>query len=182
MQFDPSTPPTFSFSGRGTDREQAAFVQDQLRLGAWTINAGLRWDHSSLLVREQAISPRVAVAWSWPRANLVLRGSYDRAFQTPPIENLVLASSPTLDTLNETRVRLPVRPSLGHFVEAGLSKRLFSVARVDVTQYARRMDNFADDDLLLNTGVSFPVAFDHAEIHGTELKLDVPRWGAWSGF
>src|SRR5262249_7252978 len=38
-QFDPSTPSAFSFSRRGTDREQAAFVQDQLRLGAWTINA-----------------------------------------------------------------------------------------------------------------------------------------------
>src|SRR5262245_42752008 len=181
-QFDPSTPPTFSFSGHGTDREQAAFVQDRLRFGAWTINAGLRWDHYSLLVHEQAVSPRVGVAWAWPNADLVLRASYDRAFQTPAIENLLLASSPTLDSLNDTVVRLPVRPSLGHFFEAGLSKRLFSVARVDVTQYVRRMRDFADDDVLLNTGVSFPIAFDHAAIHGTELKLDIPRWGAWSGF
>jgi len=180
--FDPSTPPTFSFADRGTDREQAAFVQDRLRFGAWTINAGLRWDHYALLVQEQAVSPRVGVAWSWPRADLVLRGSYDRAFQTPAIENLLLASSPTLDNLNDTVVRLPVRPSFGHFFEAGLSKRLFSVARVDVTQYARRMRDFADDDVLLNTGVSFPIAFDRGEIHGTEVKLDIPRWGAWSGF
>src|SRR5262249_17018156 len=28
----------------------------------------------------------------------------------------------------------------------------------------------------------FPIAFDRAEIHGTELKLEIPRWGAWSGF
>lgn len=181
-QFDPSTPPTFSFAERGTVREQAAFIQDQLRLGAWTINGGLRWDHYSLLVQEQAVSPRVGVAWSWPRVALVLRASYDRAFQTPAIENLLLASSSTLDSLNDIVVRLPVRPSLGHFFEAGVSKRLFSVARVDVTQYARRMRNFADDDLLLNTGVSFPIAFDRGEIHGTELKLDIPRWNAWSGF
>src|SRR5262245_23371782 len=181
-RFDPSTPPTFSFSGQGTDREQAAFVQDRLRLGAWTINAGLRWDHYSLLVREQAVSPRLGVAWAWPRADLVFRASYDRAFQTPAIETLLLASSPTLDSLDATVVRLPVRPSLGHFFEAGLSKRLLSVARVDLTQYVRRMNTFADDDLLLNTGVSFPIAFDRAEIHGTELKLDIPRWGAWSEF
>ncbi|HJZ75833.1 MAG TPA: TonB-dependent receptor [Vicinamibacterales bacterium] len=181
-QFDPGTLPTFSFLGRGTDREQAAFVQDQLRLGAWTLNAGLRWDHYHLLVQEQALSPRVGVAWSWPRADLVLRASYDRAFQTPAIENLLLASSPTLDSVNDTIVRVPVRPSLGHFFEAGLSKRLFSVARVDVTQYGRRMKDSADDDVLLNTGVSFPIAFDRAEIHGTELKLEIPRWGAWSGF
>jgi hypothetical protein len=181
-QFDPSTPPTFSFANRRADREQAAFVQDQWRLAAWTVNAGLRWDHYSLLVKEQAVSPRIGVAWSWPRADLVLRASYDRAFQTPAIENLLLASSQTLDSLNDTVVRLPVPPSFGHFFEAGISKRLFSVGRIEVTQFGRHMTNFADDDLLLNTGVSFPLAFDRAEIRGTEIKLDVPRWSSWSGF
>jgi hypothetical protein len=44
------------------------------------------------------------------------------------------------------------------------------------------MTNFADDDVLLNTGVSFPIAFRRAEIEGTEIKLDVPRWKALSGF
>lgn len=180
--FDDSTPPAFSFDGRGHDREQALFVQDQMRAGNWTINAGLRWDHYSFVVHDQAISPRLGVAWSWPRADLVLRASYDRAFQTPAIENLLLASSPSLDALNDSVVRQPVPPSTGHFFEAGLSKRLFSVARLDVTQYARRMDNFADDDVLLNTGVSFPIAFERGEIHGTEIKFDVPHAKAWSGF
>ena len=180
--FDPSVPPEFSFADRGNDREQAAFVQDHVRLGAWTFNAGLRWDHYRLRVGQQAVSPRLGVAWSWPRADLVLRASYDRTFQTPAIENLLLASSPTLERLNDDVVRLPVRPSFGHFFEAGVSKRLFSVARVDVTQYSRRMDDFADDNVLLNTGVSFPIAFDRAEIRGTEIKLEVPRWRSWSGF
>lgn len=115
------------------------------------------------------------------RADLVLRASYDRAFQTPAIENLLLASSAALDTLRDTVVRLPVPPSFGHFFEAGISKRLFSKARVDVTQFSRHMTNVAADDLLLNTGVSFPVAFERADIRGTEIKLDVPRWGRWSG-
>src|SRR5262245_54242958 len=180
--FDPTVPLEFSFADHANDREQAAFFQDQIRLGAWTVNAGLRWDHYHLLVNEQAVSPRLGVAWSWPRGDLVVRASYDRAFQTPATENLLLASSPTLEGLNDDVVRLPVQPSFGYFFEAGISKRLFSVARVDVTQYWRRMDNFADDDLLLNTGVSFPIAFDRADIQGTEIKLDVPRWRSWSGF
>jgi len=79
-------------------------------------------------------------------------------------------------------IRLPVRPSLGHFVEAGVSKRLFSFARIDVTQFSRHVANFADDDVLLNTGVSFPIAFDRGEVHGTELKFEVPSRGGWSGF
>ena len=181
-QFDPKTPPAFEFADRRSDREQSAFVQDQMRWSAWTINAGLRWDRYAVLVEEQAISPRLGLAWSWPRAGFVARASYDRAFQTPAVENLLLASSPALDVLSDRVVRLPVLPSLGHFYEAGFSKRLFATTRLDVTHFKRVMTNFADDDLLLNTGVSFPIAFARADIEGTELKFDVPRWRRVSGF
>jgi hypothetical protein len=180
--FEPSTPPTFSFADRAPNREQALFLQDRVALGSWTINAGVRWDHYTLVVTDSAVSPRVAVAWSWPAADLVFRASYDRAFQTPAIENLLLASSPKLDVVNESVIRLPVPPSLGHFFEAGVSKRLLSLLRVDVTQFTRTVENFADDDVLLNTGVSFPMSFQRADIHGTEIKVEVPRWRALSGF
>jgi outer membrane cobalamin receptor len=181
-QFDPGTPAVFSFNDTRSDREQALFVQDQMRLGAWTLSVGLRWDHYRFVVGDSAVSPRVGVAWSWPGADLVLRASYDRAFQTPAAENLLLASSPTVDTLSDTVLRLPVRPSRGDFYEGGFSKRLFSKLRIDVSQFRRTMNNFADDDLLLNTGVSFPIAFQTAHITGTELKLDAPHWGTFSGF
>jgi hypothetical protein len=180
-RFAPDTPPTLSFEGRAPDREQAIFVQDQIRIGAWTINAGLRWDHYRLLVSEQAISPRLGVAWAWPAGDLVVRASYDRAFQTPAIENLLLASSPDLE-IGDDVIRLPVRPSRGDFVDVGVSKRLFGKVRLDVTHFTRRMNDFADDDVLLNTGVSFPLAFERARISGTEVKVEIPRWRALSGF
>jgi outer membrane cobalamin receptor len=181
-QFDPSTPPAFTFADERRDREQALFVQDRLNLGAWTVSAGVRWDQYRLVVEDSALSPRLGVAWSWAAAQLVVRASYDRAFQTPAVENLLLASSPALDSLNESVVRLPIRPSRGNFYEAGVSKGLFGRLRVDVTRFRRNMSNFADDDLLLNTGVSFPIAFQQAEITGTELKLDLPHWGRFAGF
>lgn len=182
MQFDPGTRPALSFAGTSPDHEAALFVQDRLALGAWTFNAGLRWDRYNLLVRDTAISPRLGVAWSWPSADLVVHASYDRAFQTPAIENLLLASSPQLDSISDNVVRLPVPPSFGNFFEAGVSKRLASTLRLDITQYKRDVTNFADDDLLLNTGVSFPIAFQHADVHGTEIKVEVPRWRSLSGF
>jgi hypothetical protein len=180
-QFDPGTPAAFSFEGRRADREQALFIQDRIRLGPWTLDAGVRWDHYQLVVDESALSPRLAAAWSWPAADLVLRASYDRAFQTPAVENLLLASSPAVNALNENVVRLPVRPSLGNFYEAGVSKALLGTIRLDASYFDRTMSNFADDDLLLNTGVSFPIAFRRAEVRGTEVKLDVPHWKAVSG-
>jgi outer membrane cobalamin receptor len=181
-QFDPKTPPVFSFDERRADREQALFIQDQIRLGAWTVNAGIRWDHYQLVIDESAVSPRLAFAWSWPAADLVLRASYDRAFQTPAVENLLLASSPAVETLSDNVVRLPLRPSLGNFYEAGFSKALLGAIRLDASYFVRTMTNFADDDLLLNTGVSFPIAFHRADVRGTELKLDMPHWKAVSGF
>ena len=91
--FDENVPHDFTFSDRRHDREQALFIQDQIRRGPWTVNAGLRWDHYRLVVGDSAFSPRLAVAWSSPARDLVIRASYDRAFQTPAIENLLLAST-----------------------------------------------------------------------------------------
>jgi outer membrane receptor protein involved in Fe transport len=122
--FDPETPATFSFDDRGNDREHALFVQDRIRRGRLTVNAGLRWDRYQLVVTGQALSPRLGAAWAWPSADLVVRGSYDRAFQTPASENLLLASSTEVEALSDTALRLPVRPSRGHFYEAGVSKGL----------------------------------------------------------
>jgi hypothetical protein len=179
--FDRDTPRTFSFEDRGESRESALFVQDQIRRGRLTVNAGLRWDRYSLAVDDHALSPRLGVAWSWPAAGLVARASYDRAFQTPAFENLLLASSPEVDELGDATVRLPVEPSRGNFFEAGISKSLARTARLDASYFERRMTHFADDELLLNTGVSFPMAFARGFVRGTEVRLGVPRWRQLSG-
>src|SRR5581483_7088498 len=127
-------------------------------------------------------SPRLGVAWSAPSQSLVLRASYDRAFQTPSFENLLLASSPAVEALSDAVARLPVPPSRGNFYEAGLTKGLGRRARLDVTSYLRKLGNFADDDVLLNTGVTFPIAFRKADIRGTELKLTLTPWHRFTGF
>ena len=64
-QFPPDTPLIFIFpvpaqpnAGSRPDLEQSAFVQDLIRLGNWTISAGLRWDHYQVLVNRQAVGPR----------------------------------------------------------------------------------------------------------------------------
>jgi outer membrane cobalamin receptor len=180
--FDSDTPPEFRFAGSGGDREQSAFVQDLMRKGRFTLSAGLRWDHYSLRVRENALSPRLGAAWLVPAAGLVLRASYDRVFQTPAAENLLLSSSDAIRTINEKSIFLPVRPSRGNFYEVGFSKNVRGRLRVDGQFFRRDLDHFADDDLLLNTGVSFPVTFSHAVIHGFEAKVEMPRWGPVSGF
>lgn len=181
-QFDPGTPATFEFSGRDLDLEQSVFVQDQIRLGNWTLNAGLRWDHYQLLVNQNAVSPRLAVARFIPSANLVLHASYDRVFQTPAFENILLTSSASVVTLNPNVLRLPIKPSHGNYYELGLTKSVVDNLKLDVSTFRRSVNNFADDDLLLNTAVSFPISFRKASIYGAEGKLEAPHWGRFSGF
>jgi hypothetical protein len=181
-QFDPGTPASFNFIDRGRDYEQAGFVQDSIRWREWSLDAGLRWDHYQLLVNQNAVSPRLGIARYWGCANTLVHLSYDRIFQTPAFENILLASSPLVVSLDPSVLRLPVKPSHGNYYEVGLTKGFFSRFKLDANYYRRYVNNYADDDLLLNTSVSFPIAFRKAEIYGAEGKIDLPGWGRWSGF
>jgi len=180
--FSRGTPPTFSFADRQTDTEHALFAQDTMRLGNLTASMGIRWDRYAFVVNDSAFSPRLGVAWATSSAGLVVRMSYDRAFQTPALENLLLASSPQVDQLNGRILRLPVPPSRGDYVEGGFSAAIAKLARLDATMYRRTFTNFADDDVFLNTGIGFPIAFRGADIRGVDVKLTLPRWRAVSGF
>ncbi len=180
--FDPGTPATFSFAGNRPDLEQSAFVQDMIRLGKWTISAGLRWDHYQLVANQNAVSPRVSVARYFQQADLVVHASYDRIFQTPSFENILLASSPSVVVLNPDVLRLPLQPSHGDYYEAGASKGFFGQVRLDANIFRRFARDYADDDQLLNTGVSFPISFDKAVIYGAEGKIEIPHWRNLSGF
>jgi hypothetical protein len=181
-QFDPSTPPTFAFAANRPDLEQSAFVQDLMRLGKWTISAGLRWDHYQLLLNREAVSPRFSISRYFPSADLVLHFSYDRVFQTPSFENILLSSSTAAAHLDTISLQLPVEPSEGNYYEVGLTKAFFKRFKLDANYYRRYFDNYADDDQIQNTTISFPIAFRKAIIYGSEAKIDLPTWKRFSGF
>src|SRR5882672_960913 len=149
--FDPGTPSAFAFAGSRPDLEHSAYVQDLIHFGKWTVNAGLRWDHYQLVVNQNAASPRISVARYFPAANLIIHASYDRVFQTPSFENILLASSPDVTVLNPNVLRRPIEPSHGNYFELGASKSFLSQFRLDANYFRRYVDNFADDDQILNT-------------------------------
>ena len=179
---DGDYPRRFAFADQGKSREAALFIQDLIRAGRFTISAGLRFDRYSLRVRENAFSPRLGLAYQVPGWGLRLHGSYDRAFETPAMEGLLVASSPLMRRITSESTGLPVRPTRSHFFQTGFAKSLWGRMRLDANYFVRRSRNFGDDGVLLNTGVSFPINFDRAEIHGAEAKLELPSWGRWSGF
>ncbi len=178
--FDRDIPADFHFSRRALGRTQSAFAQDSWRIGNVNVSAGLRFDHYSLVADETAWSPRLAAVYELKKGRIALHASYDRVFQIPATENILLASSDLAQKLGGGAF-LPLRPSRGNFVEAGFSKTVSTRMRIAGSWYRRSLRNFADDSLLFNTGVSFPTAFREATVRGFEGKIDVRVVGPFSG-
>ena len=181
-QFDSGTQQQFQFADRRWDVEYSAYVQDRINLDKWNLSAGLRFDHYGFVVHESGWSPRIGVSRYLPSLSLLIHGSYDRVFQTPAVENLLLASSPQVDSLNPVVVRFPVQSGRANYFEVGVTKAFFGKLKLDANVFRRDFHNYSDDDVLLDTGVSFPIAFAKARIAGEELRLEVSRWGRFSGY
>ena len=182
-QFDPATPVSFTFNGNRPDLEQSAFVQDTIHFRRSTIAAGLRWDHYQLLVNRAALEPRLAISHYLASRGLLFHASYDRVFQTPTSDNILLSSSTQIESLNHDNfLRLPVEPSSGDYYEFGVSKDIAHQLRIDTNYFRRFFTNFADDDQLQNTTVAFPISFRKAIIYGLEGKLEIPLWHGLNAF
>lgn len=144
---------TFAFAGTRPDLEQSGYVEDLIRLGQWTVDAGIRWDHYQLLVNQNAVSPRIAVSRYFPSLSLNVHGAYDRIFETPSNENILLSSSPQAETLDTSApaVQLPVEPSHGDYYELGATKAFLNKLRVDTNMFRRDVNSYADDSQILST-------------------------------
>src|SRR5208282_4830642 len=127
-------------------------------------------------------SPRIAISRYFPPANLVLHFSYDRIFQTPSFENILLSSSTAAAGLDTISLQLPVRPSVGDYYEVGLTKVFWNNVNLGVNYYRRLVNNYADDDQIDNTTISYPIAFLKAIIYGAEAKITLTPTHGFSGF
>ncbi len=180
-RFSMATPEDLSmfeidFKARGNNTDASLYVQDRFRVGDFAASLGVRFDHYSLLVSDAAISPRLAASYYFPRAALQCFASYDRIFQPPPNENLLFSSAAAGLGLDVVEGVLPVPTTRASFFEVGIRKPLGSATRLEIKHYWRRFRNPIDDDVFLNTGISFPITFDSAQIDGTEVRLETPRW------
>jgi hypothetical protein len=175
--------PPFIYQDQRPDLEQSAFIEDLIRLDKWTISAGLRYDHYQLILNDWALQPRFSISRYFPSANTILHFSYDRVFQTPSFENILLSSSTQVESIDPTDfLRLPVKPSVGDYYEAGLSTVFAKHLKLDANWFRRFVNDYADDDQIDSTTISFPIAFRKSIIYGAEGKIEVPEWKHFSGF
>lgn len=169
----------FVFTGRKTGRTLSAYIQDRFALFKnFTLDAGIRYDNYRLLISDQGLSPRIAVAYFIPSTKTTLRASYNRFFQPPPAENLLLASSREAASISPIAVIQgittvqPIPPDKEHVFEVGAQQLLSRYLRLNLTVYQKRIKNFSDKDQFIETGVIFPIAIASGRVTGEEIRIE----------
>jgi outer membrane receptor protein involved in Fe transport len=179
----------FAFRGSRTGRMFSAYVQDRFNpFHNFTLDVGVRYDNYRLVIKDQGFSPRIGVAYYIPRTKTTVRASYNRFFQTPPAENLLLASSAEAAALSPLAViqgQSGVRPILvdkENAFEVGVQQQLGRFVRANLTVYQKRIENFADKDQFFETGLIFPIAISSGRVTGEELRIDTAEIKGFRGF
>lgn len=179
----------FVFDGRKTGRTLSAYIQDRFTLFKnFTLDVGLRYDNYKLVIKDDGFSPRIGFAYFIPRTQTTLRASYNRLFQPPPAENLLLASSAQSAALSPiavirgTTTLNPIQPDKENAYEIGMQQLLSRYLRLNLSVYQKRIENFADKDQFFETGVIFPIAISRGRVTGEELRLESTDIHGFRGF
>lgn len=105
----------------------------------------------------------------------VFRAAYNRLYQTPPIENLLLSSSDAAAVLSPTQGSatsrvVPVERQ--NFYEFGAQQQLGMHLRINLARYIKNIRNFSDDEQLLTTAIVPAAACQSADpIHAPASSI-----------
>jgi outer membrane receptor protein involved in Fe transport len=151
----------------------ALFVEDQFRATQWlTLNAGVRLTRFSGELTETAATPRVGAAVTIPKLKWVMRGSYNRFYQAPPLSTV---SGPLLEfAATQGFDFLPLRGERDEQWEVGLAIP-FHGWTIDSDYFHTAARNFFDHDVLESSNIFFPLTIDRARIRGFETTVTSPR-------
>lgn len=152
-----------------------------------TINAGLRYDHSSLLVSDQQFSPRIGAVYYFPKIRTAVRGSFNRLYMPPQVENLLLSDSEQARRLSPFATQqgsggASIRPEKISVYEAGFSQDVFGLFRLDAAYWHRSFRNFDDPNVFFSTTIIFPNSVAEGFARGVDARIDVPERRGWSGY
>lgn len=178
----------FLFEDAQTGRQASAFAQSTLSFDRLTLNLGLRYDEYRFLVNGRQLQPRVGISYAVRDQALVLRASYNRNYQTPPNENLLLSNSEAAGQLAPASVKealgsayRPIQPERQDVLEAGAQFTIGSAVTIDSAVYRKTSTDQQDNNNFFDTGIIFPTTLAAIDVTGAEARLTVlPRRG-WSG-
>ena len=163
-----------------TIKQQAAYIQDDIRAGDATFKLGVRLDHYDGLTTKTAAQPRLGVSYAPGGAGTVLRASYGRTMETPYNENLLLSAGYNLNGLFGSGA--PILPGVRDQGEFGIQQAFGSWLVADFGYFKKSTDNGFDFGVLYNTPIVFPISWAHSNINGFTGKLNLVQHGGFSAF
>jgi hypothetical protein len=179
---------SYRFFGHASIKEVGLFAEDQIKLGNWIFNLGLREDLYNGLARANQIQPRIGIAYTIKPTSTVLRVSYARTLETPFNENLVLSSKGCSDSVLSpllscsTGVSDTLQPGFRNEFHAGFQQSFKNWAVVNGEYIWKYTHNAFDFAVLGNTPITFPIDWHNAKIPGWALNVDVPEHHNFSGY
>lgn len=170
----------FHYSGRDAGALYSAFAQDQIKWKRFLFALGLRYDIYRFLARGSQLQPRLGVSFHLKETGTVLRASYNRTYQTPPNENLLLSNSDEAAVLVPPGVRetlggafLRIRPERQNVYEAGLQQSLGRAGTLNASYYHKDSTDLQDNDNFFNTGIIFPTSLARSRVNGAEGRINL---------
>lgn len=177
----------FVFRDRKTRGQVSAYAQDTFTpVVSLTVAAGVRYDHSSLLVSEQQFSPRVGAVYFITKTRTAIRASFNRLFMPAQIENLLLSDSDQARALSPFQAATGggahVRPERSSAYETGFAQDVGGWLKLDAVYWWRQFRNYADPNVFFSTTVIFPNSVAKGFARGLDVRLDLPEKRGWSAF
>jgi len=174
---------TYTWHGRTDVKQLALYGEDQISLGNWLINAGIRGDIYNGLAIQKVAEPRLGIAYSIRPSGTVLRVSYARTQETPFNENLVLSSNGCYDpVLNGIFSTLgpcnpaPFNPGFRNEFHAGFQQAAGRHFVIDAEYIWKYTHNGYDFSVLGATPITFPIEWHNSKIPGWTLSGTLTPW------
>jgi len=186
-----STSGLYGFYGHANIRELALFAQDDITVGRFTFNTGLRFDYYDGTVTANQIEPRLGASYNFKPTNTVFRISYARTLETPFNENLVLASEGCSDpviaaimaaTVTPCATNVPLTPGWRNEFHAGLQQAFGKFFVLDGEYIWKYTHNAYDFSVLGDTPLTFPIEWSRSKIPGFAVRGSMPNYHGLSAY
>jgi hypothetical protein len=164
----------FVYHSTANINQEAFYVQDAITAGNFVFNVGFRVDHYDGLVTKTGPEPRAGIAYNVKKTGTVLRVAYARTFETPFNENLLLSSATGIGGLAQNvfgSTGVAIAPGFRNQFNTGLQQAIGKFLVLDVDYFWKYTHNAYDFSTLLNTTITFPIAWHNSKLDGVTGRV-----------
>jgi hypothetical protein len=182
----------YGYRGHADVREEAFYVQDNIRKGPWSFNLGVRGDeYNGLDAVGRQLEPRLGIAYNLKPTNTVLQISYARTLESPFNENLVLSGTGCTDPVVNAIMTIaqgfacttsPLTPGFRNEFHAGLQQafgKYFVVSGEYIWKYTH---NGYDFNVFGTSPITLPIEWNNSKIPGYAIRGSLPNLHGLSAF